>query len=327
MSGLLQSNDASFPTIDVGQASVSSVDRWKDLALIQPADRFLSRFGKRVRAAVVHEAYRLAGGMGNAPVPIAEAIEWLHAGSLIIDDIEDDSSHRRGAPTLHREIGLPLALNTGNWMYFCSLEKLVGCASSLRMSRSLIFNAVRTVRLCHEGQALDLATRVDTVEVCDLYPIAREISRKKTGGLMALASWLGATAAGGNAPVKAALRRFGMGLGICLQMLNDLDELRNVVRDEDRIDDLRNARVTWPWAWACSKVDPVEVRRLQQHLREARGDRGGCKIIAERLLEWVDDAGQRRIDTLLEKELDRLASHVPSVASLRLVLARLRSRG
>jgi hypothetical protein len=45
-------------------------------------------------------------------------VESLHAGSLIVDDIEDDSDLRRDAATLHRIYGVPVALNAGNWLYF-----------------------------------------------------------------------------------------------------------------------------------------------------------------------------------------------------------------
>ena len=104
----------------------SASNRLLDEALNRPAEQFLSRCGKRIRASLVNESFRAAGGIDEPCREIAEGIELLHAGSLIIDDIEDGSSLRRGEPTLHRQIGIPLALNTGNWMYFQALEKLVG---------------------------------------------------------------------------------------------------------------------------------------------------------------------------------------------------------
>ena len=107
------------PTSSFGQsvdlASVGSPEPdadFLDMALYGPADRFLLQTGKQFRASVVRESYLSAGGRGEVPIQITEAIELLHAGSLIIDDIEDGSDTRRGRATLHREVGVPLALNT-----------------------------------------------------------------------------------------------------------------------------------------------------------------------------------------------------------------------
>ena len=60
--------------------------------------------------------WRAAPAIRRPPWP--RMFEIIHAGSMIVDDIEDDSSERRGAPAVHRLHGLPLALNAGNWMYF-----------------------------------------------------------------------------------------------------------------------------------------------------------------------------------------------------------------
>ena len=78
--------------------------------------------GKRFRAALVQWAYEFAGGTGRGPEPVIDAVEMLHAGSLVIDDFEDGSWTRRGQPALHRVIGSARAVNAGNWMYFRALE-------------------------------------------------------------------------------------------------------------------------------------------------------------------------------------------------------------
>ena len=85
---------------------------------------------------------------------------------------------------------------------------------------------LKTVRTCHEGQALDLSARIDNLAPHSIGPIASRISEQKTGGLMALAAWLGASAADESSRrVREALEAFGFRLGIVLQMLNDMGEL------------------------------------------------------------------------------------------------------
>ncbi len=80
---------------------------------------------------------------------------------------------------------------------------------------------------------------------------------------MALAAWLGATAARGEESVVVALDEFGMRLGRGLQMINDLAELNATAEQRGRCDDIRNRRVTWPWAWLAQIAATDEYRRLQ----------------------------------------------------------------
>src|SRR6516165_313911 len=87
---------------------------------------------------------------------------------------------------------IPLALNTGNWMYFQAIDKLATSPFRSRTRHRILALTTRTIRRCHEGQALDLSARVDLLAPEEIYPAARAISRLKTGGITALAAWLGA---------------------------------------------------------------------------------------------------------------------------------------
>ena len=49
---------------------------------------------------------------------MAVALEFAHNGTLIIDNIEDDATLRRGKPVSHQLFGLNVAINSGNAMYF-----------------------------------------------------------------------------------------------------------------------------------------------------------------------------------------------------------------
>jgi len=79
---------------------------------------------------------------------IALSIEIIHNASLILDDIEDNSSTRRGAPALHSIYGLSITLNTGSWMYFLAIGHL---------PKNLQGIAANALADCHIGQGIDIA--------------------------------------------------------------------------------------------------------------------------------------------------------------------------
>ncbi|MEL6105252.1 MAG: polyprenyl synthetase family protein [Planctomycetota bacterium] len=292
-----------------------------DVALNDPLERCLSVCGKRIRASMVVESYRCAGGHDDPPRAIVDAIELLHAGSLIVDDIEDDSHERRGTPTLHREIGIPLALNTGNWMYFRSLERLSEAEVSAKTKYGMLQCVTRTARRCHEGQALDIAARVDELRTKEIEATARTISRLKTGGLTALSSRLGASAAGADRATRHALGRFGMSVGVCLQMHNDLTELQGVIAGGIRFDDLRNARVTWPWAWA-TRISRTETCRLQTALRSSTAPHQ-FRSVARDLNHLIGAYGAESISARLERAIHSLKDQLGSAGGFASILSKL----
>jgi geranylgeranyl pyrophosphate synthase len=264
--------------------------------------------GKRFRAALVQWAYEFAGGTGRGPEPVIDAVEMLHAGSLVIDDFEDGSWTRRGQPALHRVIGSARAVNAGNWMYFRALE-LAGLAhDDPGRSATLLQRFIEVARQCHEGQAIDLATRVDDVTPRQAQATAMAISRWKTGRLVSLAAWCGAHAAGGDADALRAVSGFGCRVGICLQMRNDLDELTALVAGADRCDDLRNRRVTWPWAWAAIELDTDGFALMQRRLRQLPQQPATIRPFARDLLHVIQGRAAAAIATRLDRAIDRLTT-------------------
>ncbi len=227
---------------------------WRD-ALLAPVLDILGRPGKGFRGRLTEAAFHLAGGTGDPPPALAAIFEIIHAGSMIVDDIEDDSSERRGAPAVHRRHGLPLALNAGNWMYFAPIRLLgalgLPAAAELHLGRRLS----EVLLDCHFGQALDLGARLASIPQTRVSDVATTISTLKTGRLLALAAEAGALCAGASAEVTAALADFGGALGVGLQMLDDLGNLSGRTPSGKRYEDLRHGRVTWPWAWAAAQLD------------------------------------------------------------------------
>ncbi len=247
--------------------------------LLAPLRDFLARPGKQLRARFVSLAWQLAGGRGEPPAELALALELLHAGSLIVDDVEDGTEERRGAPALHVRAGLPTALNAGNWLYFAALEMLGDLPVGEGRVSIVLRRAHALLALCHEGQALDVGVRVADVPQREVAGLARAISERKTGGLAALCTSLAAICAGAPWNVESALSAFGTSLGVGLQILDDTGCIASEERRAKGAEDLRNGRATWAWAALAEALDPDRYQRLirnpdLEEMRQLLGDRG-----------------------------------------------------
>ena len=278
-------------------------------ALQLPPDLYPGVGGKRFRATLLQRAFEFAGGEGQAPTMVIDAVEMLHTGSLVIDDFEDDSRTRRQQPALHQVIGTARAVNAGNWMYFRALELAASAYDDSARCAGLLKKFIEVARQCHEGQAIDLSTRVDEVTPRQAQATALAISRWKTGRLVGLAAWCGGHAAAGSPETLRAVAAFGCHVGICLQMKNDLDELREFISGAERCDDLKNRRVTWPWAWAAADLSAVGFAALQQRLGQQQ--RASLRGLASKLLEVTLERAIRAINTRLDRAVERLSAVTP----------------
>lgn len=274
-------------------------------ALLGPAREFLSRPGKELRGKVVQAGWLLGGGApADPPEPLALVVEALHAGSLIVDDVEDDSDERRGAPALHRVVGTPLAINTGNWMYFWAFALLGRAGLSTAAHAAASAATARTLLACHHGQALDLSVRIGDLSAADAPAVVAATTRLKTGALMGLAARLGAIGAGAPAPAQAAIAALGEAVGVGLQMLDDLGSVCSKDRIAKGREDLRGGRPTWPWAWLAAHADDLVWARLHQRSRAAVGGADAeCDALADALRREVEPHGRRAVRAHLDGAL------------------------
>ncbi len=273
--GLAELLEREITPIVLRGASSVSPDVWQRV-LTGLAREILARPGKKFRGQLVRHCYHLAGGTpGSLRHQVPLLVELLHCGSLIVDDIQDDSPTRRGGPSLHKVCGMPLALNTGNWLYFAAFE-LISHLGVPSTTAAIIYQLLSTTLFrCHQGQALDLAIDVATVRQREVAAMADASAALKTGLLVAFAAELGAVIADAPAKIRYALAAFGSALGVGLQNLDDYGGIVCEQRAAKGIEDLACARLTWVWAYLAKTINEVRFAGLQAHLRHARAARGG----------------------------------------------------
>ena len=136
--------------------------------------------GKNIRLAFIH-ALNLWLNLTNDKLDlIIRVVNMLHNSSLLIDDIEDNSDLRRGVPTAHKIYGIPMTINTANYMYFKALEELV-----LTNNIDVISVFTKEMNELHRGQGMDIFFRDNFI--CPTEEEYKIMVCKKTGGLFKLA--------------------------------------------------------------------------------------------------------------------------------------------
>lgn len=322
---LLDESFQDYPSLDAKEAVTLPRRVW-ERALLGPARDFLSRPGKAFRGRLVESAWELAGGEAGAmPPELPHLVEILHAGSLIIDDIEDQSLERRGHPALHHLYGTALALNTGNWMYYWSQALLARLSLSDSTRLSLFQEMSLTMLRCHQGQALDLGIRLFELSPSEIRHVVTATTRLKTGSLMRFAAGLGGIAAGANEADTKTLLSFGSDLGTALQMLDDASGILSPTLRHKGREDLNLSRCTWPWAWLADELPRVTLKRLLAEARHAHASKEPALVMGqlqERLSNVAPTRVRAQLDSALEPLVDRFSGH-PAVAAIRAEVSRL----
>ena len=156
-------------------------------------------------------------------MPVAVAVEFLHAASLVLDDLPsmDDAPRRRGLPALHMSWGVATAELASVSLLARAFEVV---ASDEALSRALasriLGELARAVGAegCCAGQAADLAADPSRLALDDL----ESIHARKTGALFVAAVRGGALAGGAGERTLSALTLYARNLGLAFQITDDL---------------------------------------------------------------------------------------------------------
>ena len=154
------------------------------------------------------------------PLAVAVAVEYVHAASLVLDDLPsmDDAVRRRGRPALHLSYGVATLLSRA----FEVLAREISIAPGLR-SRILgeLAGAAGAAGCCG-GQAADLTAEPASTDLDDL----EAIHASKTGALFVAAVRGGALAGGARESSLQALTFYARNLGLAFQITDDLLDLQ-----------------------------------------------------------------------------------------------------
>lgn len=207
------------------QAHLPALDALEGCRQLHEAMRYAVLGGKRVRALLVLGSCQAVGGAAMACLPAACAVELFHAYSLVHDDLPamDNDDVRRGKPTVHRRFGEATGILVGDALLALGFEWLALCPAVPAATDARIASIARAAHALGSlgmvgGQHLDLhgdfSARSAFQRMQDL----------KTGALMSACAQIGGLLGGGRNEQVHCLEKFGLLLGQCFQLVDDLHD-------------------------------------------------------------------------------------------------------
>ena len=222
------------------------------------------------------------GGRREEALPLAAAIEMVHAYSLIHDDLPcmDDDDLRRGKPSCHKVYGEATALLAGDALLTLAFETAAGAPlpEGLRLRAVAALARAAGYRGMIGGQVIDLAYENRPMEP----EVLATLHRLKTGALLSVSAQLGAISASAGEDSQRALGDFAGDVGLAFQIA---DDILDAVGDEAKLgkpigSDIEQGKTTFVTLYGVEasreQVRACTDRALCKLQRAVPGEQGGC---------------------------------------------------
>ena len=283
---------------------------------IQPIREITDRGGKSWRSYATIACCDVVGGSSQ------EAIDWLalpelmHVGSLMVDDVQDGSTVRRGGPSAHVVHGQATAINSGTAAYF--LGQICIYEADMHFEEKVqVYNwYFEAMRASHSGQAMDikgLDYMMPEALVDD--SVARLLSKRvlathrlKSAAPASYLAQIGALIGGASQEQIAGLGDYYEKLGIAFQIIDDTLNLKGFKDNlKTKAEDITAGKITYPVAVAMAYLDKKDRKKLWQIVSSKTSDIDQLKQAVALLDKHkVIERCEREAKNMLEKAWWRL---------------------
>ena len=272
-----------------------------DIDLLNSTNKsILSNSGKQLRPLLAILFARLCtdGNSSEATIRYAAASELLHNATLLHDDVADDSSQRRGVPTIMSLMGPSVSVLVGDYWLVKAMQLIL--QSALTDVRAIkIFS--KTLSDLAEGEMLQLqkAQKGDTTE--EDYT---RIIYNKTASLFEAACLSAVVSVGADAAAEKAAADYSVALGLAFQIKDDILDYAGTESVGKPLGvDILEQKMTLPLLGALASVSPEESARVRGLVSDIVGrpehrdeivrfvkENGGLEYAERRLDEYVEKA-------------------------------------
>ncbi len=254
--------------------------------------------GKRFRPLLVLLAAQFGDPYAPGVVPAAVVVELTHLATLYHDDVMDEASMRRGAPSANSRWSNTVAILTGDFLFARASDILADLGPEAVRIQARTFERLVT------GQIRETVGPGDEIDGVEHY---LGVVAEKTGSLIATSGRFGALMSGAPEATVDVLTRFGERIGVAFQLSDDILDVASDSDASGKIPgtDLREGVATLPVLHAMhgASTSSPEDQRLQELLSADLNDEDrltealrllrvhpGLKPARADLRRWADDA-------------------------------------
>jgi len=215
------------------------------------ASHILFSGGKRLRPLLMILSARICGYKGDMDKTYSTStiFEYLHAATLLHDDLVDGATLRRRQPVAHSIWGNSITVLTGDFLLARSLS------ISVKTGLIKVIQIMTKITEDMSQGEIHQLTRMGNLDLTEDEYI--EIIRRKTAVLMQGACWTGALIADASEKEEKALAEYGVNLGIAFQMADDLLDYTSdtSILGKEVGADLKEGKLTLPVIYSFKKAD------------------------------------------------------------------------
>ena len=250
--------------------------------------------GKRIRGCLTLAMCELCGGEVQSALPLACAIEMVHAYSLIHDDLPcmDNDDLRRGKPSCHIKFGEGTALLAGDDLLTHAFSAASDAYFNGTLPAETVLRCVNQLSRAAGVEGMIGGQVIDTApEEVPMTPEQLEAMHSmKTGALIRSAAVLGCLAAGAPRDVVMQADLYAAKIGLAFQIVDDiLDATEESEKLGKSTSDADNNKTTYITLYGVEKAREM-VRRL---VLEADLAVKGTVLDDEMLYELADTLAKR----------------------------------
>ena len=250
--------------------------------------------GKRIRGCLTLAMCELCGGEVQSALPLACAVEMVHAYSLIHDDLPcmDNDDLRRGKPSCHIKFGEGTALLAGDALLTHAFSAASDAYFNGTLPAETVLRCVNQLSRAAGVEGMIGGQVIDTApEEVPMTPEQLEAMHSmKTGALIRSAAVLGCLAAGAPRDVVMQADLYAAKIGLAFQIVDDiLDATEESEKLGKSTSDADNNKTTYISLYGVEKAREM-VRRL---VLEADLAVKGTVLDDEMLYELADTLAKR----------------------------------
>ena len=252
--------------------------------LIQEIGKYLILSGgKRLRPLLTTSCFHILNNQSLKNVNhigLAAAVEFIHAATLLHDDVVDLSKDRRGNLTANEVWGNKTSVLVGDFLFSRSFQLMTkyGNMETLKILSD-------TSVVISEGEVLEISNDKNLEMNQDTY---FQIINGKTASLFSAACQVGGISGGAKDNEHQALKSFGTNFGMAFQLIDDaIDYSSNSKTMGKNIgDDFKEGKITLPIILAYGRSKNEEKKFLQNVISNPKEDQKNFKLTKELLIKY-----------------------------------------